>query len=136
MNITDNDPLTEEKTIPALPHPRRAVRRWSYEAKRRIVEETMQPGASVSIVARRHDINSNLLFSWRKLYREGQLGEDAGDQSFIQIGVVGTGASMPGVDRSAGLIELDLPGGVRLRIDSRIEEPVLQRVLRAVKSCT
>jgi transposase len=38
------------------------------------VEETLLPGASVSRVARRHDVNANQLFYWRKLYREGRLG--------------------------------------------------------------
>ena len=41
-------------------------RRWTAEDKRRIVEETRAPGASVSVVARRHDINANLLFKWKR----------------------------------------------------------------------
>jgi transposase len=41
--------------------PRRR-RRWTVEQKRRIVEETRACGASVSVVARRYDINANLLF--------------------------------------------------------------------------
>jgi transposase-like protein len=39
---------------------------WSEEEKRRIVAETLEPGSSVSIVARRHDLNANLLFTWRR----------------------------------------------------------------------
>jgi transposase len=39
-----------------------------------MVEETLLPGTSVSRVARRHDVNANQLFYWRKLYREGRLG--------------------------------------------------------------
>ena len=45
---------------------RRRRRAWSEDEKKRIVEETLQPGASVSTVARRHDINANLLFTWRR----------------------------------------------------------------------
>ncbi len=41
------------------------------------MEETLQPGASVSRVARRYDVNANQVFYWRKLYREGQLGSSA-----------------------------------------------------------
>jgi len=41
------------------------------------VEETLLPGVSVSRVARRHDVNANQVFYWRKLYREGQLGSSA-----------------------------------------------------------
>ena len=34
-------------------------RRWPLEVKRRLVAETLEPGSSVSIVARRHDVNAN-----------------------------------------------------------------------------
>src|SRR5215471_13327888 len=47
--------------------------RWRTKAERRaIVEETLVPGASVSRVARRHDVNANQVFHWRKLYQEGK----------------------------------------------------------------
>jgi transposase len=90
-------------------------------------------------VARRHDINANLVFSWRKLYQEGRLGVKASEQSFIPVGVVGSQSNVHApasvtAPRMAGLIELALPGGITLRVDSKIEEPVLRRVLRAVKS--
>ena len=52
-------------------------RRRSIEERRKIVEATLQPGASVSRVARRHDVNANQVFHWRKLYREGRLGDSA-----------------------------------------------------------
>ena len=41
-------------------------RSWSRDEKRRIVEETFRPGASVADVARRHGLNANLVFNWRK----------------------------------------------------------------------
>lgn len=46
-------------------------RRWSVAEKIDIVEQTDQPGMSVSYVARRHGISPSLLFKWRKFYREG-----------------------------------------------------------------
>lgn len=46
-------------------------RRWTTEEKLRIVEESLQPGMTVSYVARRHGVAPNLLFRWRKLMREG-----------------------------------------------------------------
>ena len=48
-------------------------RRWSVAEKLEIVEETEQPGMSVSYVARKHDISPSMLFKWRRLYREGAL---------------------------------------------------------------
>ena len=47
-------------------------RRWSVEEKLRIVEETYQPGQSVSLVARRHGIAANQLFTWRRKERSPQ----------------------------------------------------------------
>src|SRR5512144_3455076 len=49
-------------------------RRWSAEEKLRMVNELSRPGATVSLVARRNDIDSSLLFKWRKLAREGAFG--------------------------------------------------------------
>lgn len=54
--------------------PGRKNRRRTIRERREIVEETLLPGASVSRVARRHDVNANQVFYWRKLYREGRLG--------------------------------------------------------------
>src|SRR6202041_1522653 len=51
-----------------------ARRRRSIEEKRRIVEETLEAGGSVARVARRHAVNANQVFYWRKKYREGRLG--------------------------------------------------------------
>ena len=41
------------------------------------MEETHRQGASVRSVARAHDIPANQVFHWRKLYREGRLGNAA-----------------------------------------------------------
>ncbi len=43
------------------------------EQKLAIVRESLEPGQSVSVVARRNGINANQLFLWRKLYQDGSL---------------------------------------------------------------
>ncbi|MCD5997568.1 IS3 family transposase [Pseudomonas sp. CDFA 602] len=48
-------------------------RRWSPEQKLVMVRESLEPGQSVSVVARRNGINANQLFLWRKLYQDGSL---------------------------------------------------------------
>ena len=53
-------------------------RRWSDAEKLRIVEESFSGPRLVSATARRHGISNQLLFAWRKAYREGRLGEAAG----------------------------------------------------------
>jgi len=66
---TSEQPILEET-------PKRETRRRrSFEEKRRIVEETLRAGASVARVARRHAVNANQVFYWRKKYREGRLGK-------------------------------------------------------------
>ncbi|KVE31460.1 transposase [Burkholderia sp. TSV86] len=51
-------------------HPHRT---YAQEFKQQVIRETLEPGMSVSVVARRHDINANVIFGWRKQYREGKL---------------------------------------------------------------
>ena len=65
---------TEQAILDGTPK-RMARRRRSVEEKRRIVEETLEAGASVARVARRHAVNANQVFYWRKKYHEGRLGK-------------------------------------------------------------
>jgi len=69
----------------------RRRRHYSTAEKRRLVAEASQPGTSVSQVARRHDINTNLLFTWRRQAREGRLGasamQDDAPLAFVPVGV-------------------------------------------------
>jgi len=48
-------------------------RRWSASEKVRMVEETFEPGMTVSLVARRHGVAPNQLFTWRRLVAQGAL---------------------------------------------------------------
>ena len=64
-----------------------ARRRWSEEDKRRLVAETLGPGATVHGVARRHGVSASQLFAWRQLYRAG-----ARDRA-RSVGAGGTGGT-------------------------------------------
>lgn len=48
-------------------------RRWTLHEKQAMVEESNQPGMSVSVVARKYGIHPNQLFHWRKLWQQGAL---------------------------------------------------------------
>src|SRR6516225_9950495 len=48
-------------------------RRWTAPEKVRMVEETLEPGMTVSLVARRHGVGANQLFTWRRLVAQGSL---------------------------------------------------------------
>ena len=49
-------------------------RRRSVLERRRVVEETLEAGASVARVALKHGVNANQVFQWRRLYRDGKFG--------------------------------------------------------------
>lgn len=46
-------------------------RRYGAEQKLALVQETMQPGSTVSAVARQHGVSPSLLFKWRQLMSQG-----------------------------------------------------------------
>ena len=94
-------------------------RRWRDALKRRIVAETLEPGASVSVVARRHDVNANQVFKWRR-----GLAAAAGDAGLVPVRVA-PASPLAG----AGLIEVDLASGTRLRISGTVDAAALRQVL-------
>ena len=67
MSMTDRSPKIEVITSV------QRRRRWSGPEKMRMVEETYEPGATVSLVARRHGVAPNQLFTWRRLAADGAL---------------------------------------------------------------
>ncbi len=66
-----NEPLLSPSAPAAVKSTRR---RFTQAYKRQVVEESLQPGVSAAQVAREHDINGNLLHTWRWHYRSGLLG--------------------------------------------------------------
>ena len=120
-------------------------RRWTEEEKRRIVAESEAPGSSVSIVARRHDLNANMLFTWRRKFREREAGADVGQAAFIPaiIAMDEVGAGQPAVppreqqmstedgsaQRLSGLMEIVLAGGSRVIVDRNASAAALARVI-------
>ena len=74
-------PNAEVDVIPAAREGRR--RRFSAEEKRKIVEETVAPGQSVSAVSRRYGISPSMLFRWRRLAEEGTMSSLGADESVV-----------------------------------------------------
>lgn len=58
-------------------------RRWSAAEKMRMVEESLEPCASVSLVARRHGVNPNQLFTWRRLAADGAFTAAAAGEAVV-----------------------------------------------------
>lgn len=98
---------------------RRKHRRWSNEQKRQIVSEVGVDGASVSVVARRYDVNANLVFKWK---RDPRYNQGLHESAFLPVELYDTGASglsSPHIavdgavspSSGSGSIELRLAGG-------------------------
>jgi transposase len=106
-------------------------RRWSAEAKARIVAESLAPGVVISEVARRHDLRPQQLVAWRHQARQGRLALPAAELSFVPVvGATDAPAAVP-----AGMIEVAL-GGAIVRVPPEVDGKLLAKVLRAVKSLT
>jgi transposase len=111
-------------TVTVLSGPERR-RRWSSSEKARIVEASYEPGAAVTDVARRHDVHPNLLHHWRRQAKRAS--EVGGGLKLLPVRV-----TAPGDGASAGSIEIELGGAVRVRVDAAVDEAALGRVLRAL----
>ena len=100
-------------------------RRWPEALKRQIVAETLEPGSSVSIVARRHDVNANQLFQWR---RQLLAKSPASDGALLPVEIVpeqGRGRST----ESGGSIEIEFDNGARLRVRGAVAPEMLRRAI-------
>ena len=108
-------------------------RRWSGEEKRAIVEEASQATRSVSRVARRHGISPSLLFRWRWELADDDRGQGhPAGPAFIPIALPPPAeARLPQRDR-CGVIEIELTGGLRIRVDASVDIKVLKRVVDAL----
>ena len=104
----------------------------SKQDRRQIVEETLQPGASVAVIARRHEVNANQVFYWRKLYREGRLdGEPAVAQLVpVRISEVVSGEQTP-PRLYAGSIVVEVDRA-RIRIEGTVDADNLRLILERV----
>lgn len=98
-----------------------------------ICAQTRVPGVSVSQVARRYDVNANLVFKW---LREGRLSVDGGAEAatcFLPVEVVEDRSStkLPAAC-AENRIEIALAGGHSLRISGAYDPDALVRLIRGL----
>jgi transposase len=107
-----------------------AKRRYrSKQERRQIVEETLEPGASVAVIARQHGVNANQVFYWRKLYREGRLdvAPAAAQLVPVRISEVVSGEAAP-AKFYTGAIVVEL-GKARIRVEGAVDADSLKIIL-------
>jgi transposase len=110
-------------------------RQYSEALKRQMVAETQAPGASVSIVARRHDVNSNQLFRWRRQLLPKAVVE-SGTMVPVEIAPDGgrpdDGGRARQTDRD-GVIEIVFGCGARVRLRGEVSCEALRQVIELLR---
>ena len=125
-------------------------RRFNIEQKLAVLSEATVPGANMSEVARRHGLLPAQVYKWRRLAELGVIGVPGASElpSFVAVEITRDVRSLPSpvpegrpaaVDRAprrwrrkkAGLIEIELGGGRRVRVDRDVDaERVLDVLTR------
>jgi transposase len=126
-------------------------RRFSVEQKLAVVAEASAPGANLSEIARRHDLVPAQVFKWRRLAELGVIGIPGTSElpSFVAVEIAKEPAALSvpvpaGVPtkidssprrrrrRKSGLIEIELGGGRRIRVDRDVDAAALARVIEVL----
>jgi transposase len=96
-------------------------RRWSVAEKRELVAATLEPGASVSAVAREAGIHPSQLFGWRRQMRA------LAPTGFAAVQIAGEAPST-----GLGMIEIEFAAGGRMRISGAADPAMLTAVIAAL----
>jgi transposase len=120
-------------------------RRWSAEAKVKVITEALEPGATVSAVADRKGISRSQLYAWMKRARRGDIpgislnGSQKPLFAPVRIAAVPTlptptvtapAAACP--QRRPGVVEIALTNGRVVRAEEGIEPARLARLVAAL----
>ena len=117
----------------------RRVRRWrSVAEKRRIVELTQEPGASVALVARANGVNANQVFKWRRALERGEL-VDPVEASTALLPVTLSALAVETREASAkedptagGAIHIEFPGRAMISVECGADAALLRSILESL----
>ena len=113
-------------------------RRYELLFKRQLVAETFEDGATIAAVARRHGINANLLFNWRRDRRFNSGGGRT--PQFLPVEITPDAIAVEG--RAVTLrpeprqIDIEVGGKVHVRCLEDISKQALSRVLSVLRRLT
>ncbi|WGF90894.1 IS66-like element accessory protein TnpA [Marinivivus vitaminiproducens] len=116
-------------------------RRWSLDDKARIIAATLEPGANVSDIARRHGLRPQQIFTWRRQAR--RLSSVGDEMTFMpvvvdQVPTLPSPRSRRGTTSSASSATVPAPielkiGRAVLRVREGADPRALAAVVRALK---
>ena len=105
-------------------------RQYSEALKRQMVAETQAPGASVSTVARRHDVNSNQLFRWRRQLLPKAVVESG---AMVPVEIAPDEGGRPRRTDREGVIEIAFGCGARVRLRGEVSSETLRQVIELLR---
>jgi transposase len=108
-------------------------RRWSAQAKARIVEETLVPGARLSEVARRWRVCPQQIYGWRRAACQDVNATVSAPLGFVPIVREVVAPPTPREASTVAVIEIRLAGAV-VRVSGKDDTVQLTAVLRAVRA--
>jgi transposase len=121
-------------------YPTKPRQKHSHEKKLQVVAEALTPGASVAAVARKHGLNTNLVFSWIRMYENGSLlAPDPRElqrelQKFVMAGLIPK-PEQP-VEKEPlpedGVVEIESKLGFKVRLSGRVDRSLLHLVLSEI----
>lgn len=117
---------------------KRVRRSWAEAEKLMIVAQTRMPGVSVSQVARRYDVNANMVFKWLRDPRYSAASDRAGDFLPVTIAADPDPAplktSRPPAPSLAGIcVEITTPGGCKVRVEGGLDVGGICELVRGLE---
>src|SRR5262245_35388265 len=102
-------------------------RRLSSAEKERLVAASLEPGAVVSVLARQAGVHPSQLYKWRRrLCVRQRMTPD-----FARVRIIAEPAT-PGLPTPAGVIEIELADGTRLRITGAVDAATVSAAVGAL----
>ena len=124
------EPVSTSGLVDTKQQPGATKRRQYPEAlKRQMVAEPQAPGASVSIVARRHDVNSNQVFRWRRQLLPKAVVESG---AMVPVEIAPDDGRPRRADRE-GVIEIAFGCGARARLHGEVSSETLRQVIELLR---
>ena len=131
-------PSSTRRSLVEVVTRREPRRRWSEEDRARILAEAMAPGAIASRVARRFGVSTGQFYTWRKamLLRSAPVGvppvSAKTDFAEVRLSAPNQKPSSTPQLPTTGMMEITLPGGAMIRVDTAVDSAALGRVLAAL----
>ena len=115
-------------------------KRWSLEEKRRIVELTLVPGASVARIAQAEGVNANQVFLWRRAFKSGELAEPVVPTTALLPVTVSAPCEEEIREPAAkqqhatvGAIHIELPGRAMISVERGADLTLVRSILESLR---